>query len=237
MIGCTPLQVDVDAVSKMKRVVIVGFYANRDVNLSLANQQFVESRHDGEDIVPKIYATFAEKLYKLEVFHVLPPEFITSTQGYKEFHTARAMTHRYMASDSSGYQQSEQSSAGPIEGRFVSVPKLKLVNPETDLPRMATIIKTAAVDGAVVVENILSTEVRIAEGDSGSAGGRVKMSIWMVNPAGEVVWHDVVEGNSESLARVSGGTYTFPNEIQKVVLEAFDRAADDAAARLRAKLP
>ena len=201
----------------MKRVVILGFYANRDVQLALAQRSFSESRHDGEDILPKAFATFTEKIYKLSAFHLLPTEFITSTQAYKEFRPSRM---RYLRED-----------------QTVSLAKLKLISPDDDFGKAGAILKAAAVDGGIVVEAFLTTEVRIAEGDTGSVGGRVKLNVWMVDATGRIVWHDVVEGNSETLARVSGGTYTFPNEIQKAVIEGFERASDEAAARLRSRLP
>jgi len=200
--GCSALLVDVEAMSRMKRVVILGFYANRDVQLALAQRSFSESRHDGEDILPKAFATFTEKIYKLSAFHLLPTEFITSTQAYKEFRPSRM---RYLRED-----------------QTVSLAKLKLISPDDDFGKAGAILKAAAVDGGIVVEAFLTTEVRIAEGDTGSVGGRVKLNVWMVDA---------------TLARVSGGTYTFPNEIQKAVIEGFERASDEAAARLRSRLP
>ena len=215
--GCTTIQVDAPALARVKRVVILGFFANRDVELALASQSFNQARHDGEDIVPKALPVFTEKLYRMGRFNVLPCEFITTTQAYRAY---RPTPPRYRKG---------------IE--LVTAPKLKIVNGEDDIKVIGEIVKAAGIDGGVVVESWFSTQQRIAEGDTGSVGGRVRIQIKMVNAAGAVVWSDLIEGNSEDLARVSGGTYTFPNEIVKVVNQAFDRGADEAIQHLKDKLP
>ena len=56
--GCTSAFVDAPAVTRARRTVLLGFYGNRDVELALASATFIQSRHDGEDVLVKALPTF-----------------------------------------------------------------------------------------------------------------------------------------------------------------------------------
>ena len=120
---------------------------------------------------------------------------------------------------------------------LVSAPRLKIVNPDDDAAALGAIVKAAGLDAGIVVEATMATHGRLSEGDTGSVGGRVKLRIFMFDTEGRAIWRDTIEGNSEDLTRVSGGTYTFPTEIVKVVAAAFERASEEAVERLKVQLP